>query len=1132
MPALLILLAATISGTAALVAEVGWFRALGRGVGTSAEALAVVTAGFLGGLGIGAAIASRIAPRARAALRAAAICECAAGVLVFLSPFALAVVPDVHLAFHLEPGPSSWPAALVALPVLVLPTAFLGATLPFLVRDRLAGTDRAGRWTGLLYGVNTIGAAAGAALAVFVLLPRLGETSALRAAGAGNVLAALMFLLADRPRGLGAPAVPAVPTVSAVPEVPAAPGGEDRRTARAAGVALFASGALALGGEVAWFRLLDPVTGVHLFGLVFLLVPVLLGTAFGGLLGGWIADRVRRPDLALAVTVGFGGLLTLASVAVAGAVPFLVVANLGTYAGEGPTYPDLATEEVCLRALGAAACVVPPLMAFACAYPLAVKARASSVAAAARAAGAVYAWNTAGNVTGSLAAGFLLLPVVGGPRTLAVLGGVGLCLAGALWLAARKPRPAPAALAFLLPLLPLLLPGAGAAVERAGPALPEVVALSNWSPRLGRIRSREDMRVFSELYGGTYPTPPWRPDAGPVLPREGRIGSVGLLRERRWVKLRQGGLSESIFNATDPDAGSETEVSLALIPLLAHPAPKTAFVIGHGAGWTVETFLASEAERVDVAEIEPAVLDLVEEYRGPLAVRTNPKARLLVTDGRLVLREAAAEGGRYDVIASQPSHPWVPGAGHLFTVEAYRLARRALAPGGVFAQWLNIFDTTGETFQTALAGWREVFPDSWLFHFKDEVVLVGFTAPPRIDAARWERALAEGPLSVRTRAAGIRGPEDLLKRFALDGAGIERLVPRGTVPTTDDDPRLEWGLAWLRMVGGADASQANASVRAQFPPDLVKVIPDAAARARWTVRAVDRILDDGRTEDARRWLEKVPFDGGVAGKRVRAREARKSKQPQRAEDFLRLAIREAPDDPRPVEDLLDLLLDLGRSRDAAEAARPAAEAFPGNGRILHAFAKALVGLEERERAAEAFARALAAKDPPAPAGAGHQYARLLLSFSPPRSKEAHEALRADASTYSDPEALGELAHLEIDVGDEDERKRLEALLEAVTRERGRERIGWALAAIYDAKPGALDNAREGTDLAPDDVEGWRLRGVLELRAGLSDAAQESFARAAETAAAAGRDPEAERRRARAWTRMLAPPAASGEGAAP
>ena len=204
--ALLLLLAAFLSGGSALVAETLWFRALGRGMGTSAEALAVVSAAFLGGLGLGALLASRRAPRSATPIRSAAICEAMAGLLIFASPLALSVVPDAHLAIlrllGLEPGPSSWPAALVALPILLLPTAFLGATLPFLVRGRVDRIGMGGRWTGWLYAANTLGAAVGVAGATLVLLPALGERLALRAAGAGNLIAALLLLIAERPAPL------------------------------------------------------------------------------------------------------------------------------------------------------------------------------------------------------------------------------------------------------------------------------------------------------------------------------------------------------------------------------------------------------------------------------------------------------------------------------------------------------------------------------------------------------------------------------------------------------------------------------------------------------------------------------------------------------------------------------------------------------------------------------------------------------------------------------------------------------------------------------------------------------------------------------------------------------------------
>jgi spermidine synthase len=1127
----LVLLAAAVSGAAALVAEVVWFRALGRGVGTSAEALAVVSASFLGGLGIGAAIAGRRAPRTRAPLRAAAICEAVAGVLVVASPFVLDLVPDAHLAllhaFGWEPGPSAWPAALVAMPILLLPTSFLGATLPFLVRSRVARTANAGRWTGALYSVNTVGAAAGVALAVLFLLETFGERTALRFAGCGNLAAALLLLLAYSPSAppLVGDAVPA-----SAPAAPPVPG------ARAARAALFLTGVAALGGEVAWFRLLEPLTGTHIYGFAILLGAVLVGTAAGGAAGGSVADRVRRPDLALAAAVCAAGVLTLASVWAAGNVPWLSMASGGT--GRGAAAGALRA-----KLLVSGLCVAAPLAAFALAYPIAVRSVARSPATAAAESGRVYAWNTAGNVAGSLGAGFVLVPLLGGARTLAVLGGI-CCLGAAfLWLRAPRPRRPLGAVILALPVVPLVWPGALDAVERAGPSLPEVVVANAWSGTY-RVRSRADARAISEMVGGTFPRPPGRPDAPPVRPRDGVVGGVGILLEKDTPRLRQGGLAESKFQSADPDAGSETEVALALVPYLCHPSPKKALVIGHGAGWTCETLLAAEdLERVDVAEIEPAVLDVVAAYRGPLEVRHNPRAHLLLADGRLLLRESAAQGGIYDLVVSQPSHPWVPGAGHLFTREAYALARKALAPRGIFAQWLNVFDMNRELFLSALAAWRSSFPDSWLLLYNEEIVLVGFASPPHLDAARWERVLAGPGVGARARAAGIRGPEDVLRRWTADGDGLARLVPPDHPAASDDDARLEVGLAWRRLVRPSDrVSQTNAlqtMVRGVFPPGVEKALQGnpSAVRHRWVARTVQRLVDAGTEADvalARRWDDSVSYDGGAEGRRARALEvaasaeheklsgARLRAATKRAEELLRSAIDADPSDARPVLSLVDFLIKAQRAADAVDVARAAASRLPDDGRVLAALGRALVEAGNEPEADSAFGRALAARSPRAPAGTGELRSRLLLTLATPRTKDARDALRADPGTEDDLEALRSLHRLELEVAsdgqtqDEAEIQRLEARLDALEKARGRQLVARARYWIDRDAARGLEASREATQLLPDWAEAWEVRGWFELWSDVPDSAASSLRKALSLA----KDPSARRETLSGWMRAF------------
>ena len=705
-------------------------------------------------------------------------------------------------ALGLAPGPSAWPAALVAGPVLVLPTAFLGATLPFLVRARLRHVGHAGRWTGWLYGVNTIGAAGGVVLAVFVLLPSFGEATSLRIAGAGNLLAALLILFAERP--VPAAHAPAAEAGAAVPDPVAAPAPvpasvpapllpADAPRGAAVGFALFLSGALALGAEVAWFRLLEPLTGIHLYGFALLLGAVLVGTALGGALGGVIADRTRRPDLALATSIGVGALLLIASVAVAGAVPWLALSTASRAADAFPVANPAAltsTETKERAALAASVlkqvkiavaglCVAAPLVALAAAYPLAVKTLSRSTARAAGASGWVYAWNTAGNVVGSLLAGFVLLPRIGGPATLVLLGGLGLAFCAALRLSAAPPRSALAAAVPLLPLALLAIAPVRDAVLESGPRLVEVVLANQGSPQDYAIRSRDDVAALAEISIGAPPRPAGRPDLPPIEPKEGLVGSVGLLDERGTVRLRQGGLSESRFSSDDPDARQRDRSGARADPV--PPALRAADGARDRSRRGVDVRDAdrrSDLVRVDVAEIEATVLDVVEAFRGPLDVRRDPKARLHVTDGRLLLREAASRGGTYDLVVSQPSHPWVPGAGHLFTADAYALARRALRPGGVFAQWLNLFDTNVELFRTSLASFRKAFPDMWVFEFRDEVVLVGFLGGPQADAERVERAWRGEALARRIDAAGLRGPEDVWKRLAADGAGVAKFAGR------------------------------------------------------------------------------------------------------------------------------------------------------------------------------------------------------------------------------------------------------------------------------------------------------------------------------------------------------------------
>src|SRR5690606_28686887 len=167
---------------------------------------------------------------------------------------------------------------------------------------------------------------------------------------------------------------------------------------------------------------------------------------------------------------------------------------------------------------------------------------------------------------------------------------------------------------------------------------------------------------------------------------------------------------------------------LAHIPmLLAQAEPKTALVIGMGSGITTGALLSyPELERVDVIELEPAVAEATtwfkEFNRDPLS---DPRTHLSLQDGRTFV----AYGPRkYDVITSDPIHPWVKGAGNLYTLEYYQQAARRLSPGGIFAQWIPS-SMSKQSFAAIVRTMKAAFPEVKLHFSSYEVVALASLVP-------------------------------------------------------------------------------------------------------------------------------------------------------------------------------------------------------------------------------------------------------------------------------------------------------------------------------------------------------------------------------------------------------------------
>ncbi|MFO0630902.1 MAG: fused MFS/spermidine synthase [Polyangiales bacterium] len=186
-----------LSGAAGLALEVVWLRQLGHLVGHGAVAMSVVVAAYLLGMLLGAWQGGRLADRTPSPLRLYAALEALAAVSAAAVTLGLTRSADVAQAL----GPQGDPLLVrggLAFAALLVPTAAMGATTPALTRhlsDR--GGDRGASFAGL-YALNTLGAAAGCALAGFVLLGRVGLLRTALLAVAARLCAAVGALALAR----------------------------------------------------------------------------------------------------------------------------------------------------------------------------------------------------------------------------------------------------------------------------------------------------------------------------------------------------------------------------------------------------------------------------------------------------------------------------------------------------------------------------------------------------------------------------------------------------------------------------------------------------------------------------------------------------------------------------------------------------------------------------------------------------------------------------------------------------------------------------------------------------------------------------------------------------------------------
>ena len=771
-----------LSGAAALLYEVVWLRLLTLSMGHTSRAVGILLAAFMGGLAVGAWTAGRSAssmtpPRA---LRAYAVLEAFIATCALILPALLAAAHPILQWVYGGDNAGSFEItiALLALVLLAVPTAAMGATYPVAVRW-IEGADRSNRSersmafdAGGLYAVNTVGAALGAGLTGFALLPLLGIRGTtmvgvlLNAVAAGGALLLAKRQPAhERTRADVEPATPErsravarrLQTARGEKQVEAVPVVSRRVGFRIVATALGISGCVALVYQVTWTRTLAMVLGPTTYAFSAMVVAVITGLAIGSAVAAW---RAPRSPVRAMTWLGFV-MIAAAAAALAASIAIdrlpLVVASL-------VSRPDVTFGAVLAMQVALAIAIQLPMsIAFGAAFPLAIAAADSTPATVPRDASVVYATNTLGAIVGAIAASFVLIPTLGiqgSVRVAAIVAAV----AGAV-IAWRAQSGSPVRIAAML---------GGAVTVALALAAPEwnVARLANGSYRYAPAFAAGD--IETGLEAGRL-----------VYYREGAAGTVS-------VRDVPGARSLAIDGKVDASNAGDmlTQKLLAHLPLLLHPNPRRVCVIGLGSGVTLGASLTHPVDRVDVVEISPEVVEASSFFAAENHNALNdPRTELIIGDGRSHLLLSTEQ---YDVIISEPSNPWMAGVATLFTREFFLAARARLAPGGILMQWAHTYSISDDDLRSIVATFASVFPDgsAWLVAESD-LLLVGATGPiialDQDISAAWSRPGVADDLA----EAAVRDPFSVLSLYVAGGSELQHYA-RDALIQTDDRLLLEY----------------------------------------------------------------------------------------------------------------------------------------------------------------------------------------------------------------------------------------------------------------------------------------------------------------------------------------------------
>jgi len=712
---LVILLAFTASGCAGLIYESVWSHYLGLYLGHAAYAQTLTLAIFMGGMTLGAYVTSRYIDKIGNALMGYAIAELVLGIAGLGFHFIYVALVDFSYD-SVFPGLEN--IALITFykwtsgALLILPqSVILGSTFPLLCSALIRREQEGiGRHISVLYFTNSSGAAAGAIIATFILIPAIGMPGAMLTSGIINIAIAI-----------------ATYSVAKHPEQPGQlddPGdrSQDINPTIVVLVAAAITGAVSFMYEIAWIRMLNLVLGTSLHAFEIMLSAFIAGLALGG---WWIRNRIEKiPDLLrftgqVQIFMGLAAISTLALYTESFGWVATLLSETIQKTDTGYVFYNLATSLISgLIMIPATFCagMTLPLLTT---HLLRKQHNESAI-------GRVYASNTIGAICGIVFAVHIGMTQFGLKWLIVFAGSIDIGLG--IYLILYMGRS----------LKWISLPSRMVAMGLI------VLAM------LGLITELDPSRLASGAFRYARANTP-----GEILfYKDGKTASISVEKMQEIGALIATNGKPDASLRTNLNSGSERsgvtqqqwsdEVTMAMLGSMAYlvdPNIRDVANIGFGSGLTSNILLSNPAlASLDTIEIEPVMVEGARLFMSRNArVYDDKRSNIRIEDAKTFF---AAHQKKYDAIISEPSNPWVAGVGNLFTVEFYERMKHHLTDQGLLVQWLHLYEISLPTLLTALSSLDQAFPNYELYASVPGDILIVASPDARKDLSikpTWEQ---------------------------------------------------------------------------------------------------------------------------------------------------------------------------------------------------------------------------------------------------------------------------------------------------------------------------------------------------------------------------------------------------------